>query len=199
MWLRTKGYFKRSRWAGKRSLDGTDVVDGVATNALAHAVATGLHMAGAHTIADVASVETDLYRAHNTQSDDTSVIRVRTAAGRTLLCALTLCAPEQQHPSVTVHGTLGDITFFYTEDECVPPRRPASAAKRSGGPTCWRTCLRPGPPALPCCAPWLIPARSPLYWRPSGRPRTRWRSAPITSPGRATATTPTLWSTASLS
>ncbi|WP_426226540.1 DUF6807 family protein [Pseudarthrobacter sp. DSP2-3-2b1] len=119
MWVRSKGYFKRSRWAGKRSLDGTDVVDGVATNALAHAVATGLHMAGAHTIADVASVETDLYRAHNTQSDDTSVIRVRTAAGQTLLCGLTLCAPEQRKPSVTVHGTLGEITFFYTEDEVV--------------------------------------------------------------------------------
>ena len=123
MWVRTKGYFKRSRWAGKRSLDGTDVVDGVATNALAHAVATGLHMAGAHTIAHVSSVETDLYRAHNTQSDDTSVIRVRTAAGQTLLCALTLCAPEQQNPSVTVHGTQGDITFFYTEDEVVTTTR----------------------------------------------------------------------------
>ncbi|WP_082979172.1 DUF6807 family protein [Arthrobacter sp. B6] len=119
MWLRTKGYFKRSRWAGKRSLEGTDVVDGVATNALAHAVATGLHMAGAHTVADVASVETDLYRANNTQSDDTSVIRVKTAAGQTLLCGLTLCAPEQQNPSVTVHGTNGEITFFYTEDQVV--------------------------------------------------------------------------------
>ncbi|MDR6415045.1 DUF6807 family protein [Pseudarthrobacter sulfonivorans] len=123
MWVRTRGYFKRSRWAGKRSMDGTDVVDGVATNALAHAVATGLHMAGAHTVADVASVETDLYRAHTTQSDDTSVIRVRTIAGQTLLCALTLCAPEQGNPSVTVHGTLGDITFFYTEDEVVTTTR----------------------------------------------------------------------------
>ncbi|MHA7289828.1 DUF6807 family protein [Arthrobacter sp. MDT3-24] len=119
MWLRTRSYFKRSRWAGKRSLDGIDVVDGVATNALAHAVATALNMAGAHTVADVASVETDLYRANGTQSDDTSVIRVRTVAGQTLLCALTLCAPEQQRPSVTVHGTRGDITFFYTEDELV--------------------------------------------------------------------------------
>jgi predicted dehydrogenase len=116
-WVRNKAYFKRSRWAGKRSLDGTDVVDGVATNALAHAVATGLHLAGAHTMADVRSVETDLYRAHDTQSDDTSIIRVRTTAGRTLLCALTLCAPEQQRPSVTVHGTRGEVTLFYTEDE----------------------------------------------------------------------------------
>ncbi|MDQ0677130.1 putative dehydrogenase [Arthrobacter pascens] len=119
MWVRTKSYFKRSRWAGKRSIDGIDVVDGVATNALAHAVATALSVAGAHTVADVSSVETDLYRAHDTQSDDTSVIRVRTAGGRTLLCVLTLCAPEQQHPSVTVHGTQGEITFFYTKDEVV--------------------------------------------------------------------------------
>ena len=115
-WVRTKGYFKRSRWAGKRSLDGTDVVDGVATNALAHAVATGLRIAGAALAADAVSVETDLYRAHATESDDTSVIRVRTAGGTVLLCALTLCADEQTAPSVTVHGTLGRAEFFYTED-----------------------------------------------------------------------------------
>jgi hypothetical protein len=118
-WLRTQAYFKRSRWAGKRSLDGVDVVDGVATNALAHAVATGLSLAGARTLADVASVETDLYRANQTESDDTSVLRVRTAQGTTLLCALTLCAPEQLDPTVTVHGTLGDITLSYTRDEVV--------------------------------------------------------------------------------
>ncbi|WP_258803320.1 DUF6807 family protein [Pseudarthrobacter sp. NS4] len=118
-WVRNKAYFKRSRWAGKRSLDGIDVVDGVATNALAHAVATALNMAGAHTVADVASVETDLYRAHDTESDDTSVIRVRAAHGATLLCSLTLCAPEQLNPSVTVHGTRGEITLFYTQDEVV--------------------------------------------------------------------------------
>ena len=115
-WVRTRGYFNRSRWAGKRSLDGTDVVDGVATNALAHAVATGLRVAGAALAHDVISVETDLYRAHATESDDTSVIRVRTAGGAVLLCALTLCAEEQTAPSVTVHGTLGDAEFFYTED-----------------------------------------------------------------------------------
>ena len=115
-WVRTTGYFKRSRWAGKRSLDGTDVVDGVATNALAHAVATGLRIAGAARAADVAAVETDLYRAHATESDDTSVIRVRTTAGTVLMCALTLCADEQTAPSVTIHGTRGHAEFFYTED-----------------------------------------------------------------------------------
>lgn len=118
-WVRTKAYFKRSPWAGKRALDSIDVVDGVATNALAHAVVTALSIAGAHTLADLASVETDLYRAHDTESDDTSIIRVRTAHGATLVCGLTLCAPEQLDPSVTVHGTQGEITLFYTRDEVV--------------------------------------------------------------------------------
>lgn len=118
-WLRTRAYFQRSRWAGKRSLDGTDVVDGVATNALAHAVVTGLSIAGAHTLEDVAGVDTDLYHAHPTESDDTSVIRVRTAGGRVLTCALTLCAAEQTLPSVTVSGTAGKAEFFYTADELV--------------------------------------------------------------------------------
>lgn len=116
LWLRTRAYYKRSRWAGKRSLNGTDVVDGVATNALAHAVATGLRLAGARTVTDVESVDTDLYRANDTESDDTSVVRVRTTDGTVLTCALTLCAPVQSSPSVTVYGTLGQLTLSYTED-----------------------------------------------------------------------------------
>lgn len=115
-WLRTKGYFNRSRWAGKRSLNGTDVVDGVATNALAHAVATGLRLAGARRLADVRQVDTDLYRAHDTESDDTSVVRITTTQETVLTCALTLCAPVQTAPLVTVYGTLGQIAFSYTED-----------------------------------------------------------------------------------
>lgn len=116
LWLRNKAYFKRSRWAGKRGLNGTDVVDGVATNALAHAVATGLRLAGARTVADVDSVETDLYRANHTESDDTSVVRVRITGSTVLTCALTLCAPVQSAPTVTIDGTLGQLTLFYTED-----------------------------------------------------------------------------------
>ncbi|RAM39181.1 DUF6807 family protein [Arthrobacter globiformis] len=118
-WLRTRGYFKRSCWAGKRAINGTDVVDGVATNALAHAVVTGLSIAAARTLDDVASVDTDLYRAHPTESDDTSVIRVLTSAGQVLTCALTLCAARQTRPSITVFGTAGKAELFYTEDELV--------------------------------------------------------------------------------
>ncbi|WP_426227694.1 Gfo/Idh/MocA family protein [Pseudarthrobacter sp. DSP2-3-2b1] len=115
-WVRDRAYYKRSRWAGKRSIDGVDVVDGVATNPLAHAVATALRIAGARTMADVASVETDLYRANDIESDDTSVIRIRTTAGLPVTCALTICATESVEPYVTLQGSEGKAVFHYTED-----------------------------------------------------------------------------------
>jgi len=115
-WVRDKAYFKRSRWAGKRSINGVDVVDGVATNPLAHAVATALRIAGARTTADVERVETELYRANDIESDDTSVIRIRTAAGLPITCALTICASESVEPWVTLQGSAGTAVFHYTED-----------------------------------------------------------------------------------
>ncbi|MHC6593128.1 Gfo/Idh/MocA family protein [Arthrobacter sp. C152] len=115
-WVRDKAYYKRSRWAGKRSIDGVDVVDGVATNPLAHAVATALRIAGARTTADLASVETELYRANDIESDDTSVIRIRTAAGLPITCALTICAAESVEPYITLQGSAGTAVFHYTED-----------------------------------------------------------------------------------
>ncbi|MGN7200673.1 Gfo/Idh/MocA family protein [Arthrobacter sp. SAFR-044] len=115
-WVRDKAYYQRSRWAGKRSMNGVDVVDGVATNPLAHAVATALRIAGARTTGDVASVETELYRANDIESDDTSVIRIRTAAGLPITCALTICASESVEPYVTLQGSAGTAVFHYTED-----------------------------------------------------------------------------------
>ena len=115
-WVRDRAYYRRSRWAGKRSLDGVDVVDGVATNPLAHAIATALRIAGARTVEDVASVETDLYRANDIEADDTSVIRIRTAAGLPITCALTLCASEPVEPYITLQGSEGTAVFHYTED-----------------------------------------------------------------------------------
>lgn len=117
LWVRDADYFRRSRWAGRRMLDGVDVVDGVITNPLAHAVATALRAANARATGDVSSVEVDAYHAHDIEGDDTSVVRLRTTGGTTVMCALTLCAPEQQLPFVTVHGTEGEAVFRYTADE----------------------------------------------------------------------------------
>lgn len=115
-WLRTDAYWQRSAWAGKRSLHGRSVVDGVVTNSLAHAVVTSLAVIGCRTAEDVAEVETDLYRANKIDCDDTSVVRITTTDGRRVTCALSLCAPEEQEPLVRLQGTQGRITFAYKDD-----------------------------------------------------------------------------------
>jgi predicted dehydrogenase len=118
-WTRDLAYYARSPWAGKRRLNGVDVIDGVVTNPLAHAVATALRIAGARREEDVASIDTDLYHAHRIEADDTSTVRLRTVSGLTIMCALTLCARESAEPWVTIYGTEGEADFYYTEDRLV--------------------------------------------------------------------------------
>ena len=95
-WSRTVGYWNRSPWAGRRSLRGQPVVDGVVTNPLAHATATALAVIGCREADDVASVDTDLYRVNKIDSDDTSVVRTHTSTGMTVTCAFTLCAQSSR-------------------------------------------------------------------------------------------------------
>jgi predicted dehydrogenase len=115
-WSRTVGYWTRSPWSGRRSLNGRAVVDGVVTNPLAHAVATALAIVDCRRVEDVAEVEADLYRANAIESDDTSVVRIRTTSGLQVTCALTLCAPEQREPEIRIEGAHGRATFGYTDD-----------------------------------------------------------------------------------
>ncbi|WP_104127813.1 Gfo/Idh/MocA family protein [Cryobacterium sp. Y57] len=115
-WVRTRDYWRRAAWAGKRVLDGVEVVDGVVTNPLAHAVATALTLAGATRAGQVASIDLDQYRANDIDADDTSVVHIRTVSGLPVTLALTLCAAERSEPFVTVQGTAGRIVLYYTLD-----------------------------------------------------------------------------------
>jgi hypothetical protein len=98
-------------------LHGRAVVDGVVTNPLAHAVATALAVVECRSLDDVDKVEADLYRANDIESDDTSVVRVRTSRGLEVTCALTLCAPVERKPEVRIEGTHGRVGFAYTADQ----------------------------------------------------------------------------------
>ena len=123
-WVRTSAYYARSRWAGRRVLDGVPVVDGVVTNPLAHAVASALRVAGATRASDVVGVETDLWHAHPIEADDTSSVVVTLANGRRVAAGLTLCAPERAAATVVVRGSAGSATLRYEHDELdlVSPR-----------------------------------------------------------------------------
>ncbi|MEU1200799.1 Gfo/Idh/MocA family oxidoreductase [Streptomyces sp. NPDC005813] len=120
-WARDEAYYRRAPWAGKRRLNGVDVVDGVLTNPLAHAVATALAVDGATRAEDVAGIETELLRANDIESDDTSCVRVTTAGGR-ITVAATLCAERPDEPYVVVHGSAGRITFWYKQDRVLVQR-----------------------------------------------------------------------------
>ncbi|MCZ4119658.1 Gfo/Idh/MocA family protein [Streptomyces sp. H39-S7] len=121
-WVRDEKYFTRAAWSGRRALRGVDVVDGVLTNPLAHAVATALRLDGSDRAADVAAIETELFRANEIESDDTSCVRIRTARGTRVTVAATLCAETAAEPYVAVHGTKGRITFWYKQDRVLLQR-----------------------------------------------------------------------------
>ncbi|MEW2395005.1 Gfo/Idh/MocA family oxidoreductase [Streptomyces sp. NPDC046862] len=121
-WARDEAYYRRAPWAGKRRMNGVDVIDGALTNPLAHAVATGLALAGAARAEDVTGIETELLRANDIESDDTSCVRVTTAGGGRVTVAATLCAEHPGEPYVLVHGTRGRITFWYKQDRVLVQR-----------------------------------------------------------------------------
>ncbi|MFV2118200.1 Gfo/Idh/MocA family protein [Streptomyces sp. Act-28] len=121
-WARDEAYFRRSPWAGRRRLNGTDVVDGVLTNPLAHAVATALALDGSPSAEDVAGIELELARANDIEADDTSCLRVTTARGTRVTTAVTLCAEQPGEPYVLVHGRHGRITFWYKQDRVLVQR-----------------------------------------------------------------------------
>ncbi|MFC8345658.1 Gfo/Idh/MocA family protein [Streptomyces sp. NPDC057280] len=114
-WARPESYYRRAPWAGKRRLHGVDVIDGALTNPLAHAVATGLALSGSTRAEDVTGIRTELLRANDIESDDTSCVRVTTAQGRPVTVAATLCAEHPGDPYVLVHGSRGRITFWYKQ------------------------------------------------------------------------------------
>ncbi|MFI9174754.1 Gfo/Idh/MocA family protein [Streptomyces lincolnensis] len=121
-WARAEEYYRRAPWAGRRRMNGVDVIDGALTNPLAHAVATGLALAGAARAEDVTGIETELLRANDIESDDTSCVRVTTAGGLPVTVAATLCAEHPGDPYVLVHGSRGRITFWYKQDRVLLQR-----------------------------------------------------------------------------
>jgi len=114
-WVRSVDYWNRAAWSGKRTLGGANVVDGVITNPLAHAVATALAIAGATSEGDIETIELDQYRANDIEADDTSSLLITTTTGR-LALGLATTARQSSEPSVTVYGSSGRIVFYYTLD-----------------------------------------------------------------------------------
>lgn len=116
VWTRSEQYWRRAAWSGHRRRHGRVVADGAVTNPLAHALATALAVAGAAAPEDVAAVETDMRRANDIATDDTSSLRLRLRDGTTLVAALVTTGAQRHEPYVLVRGTRGHLLHFYTLD-----------------------------------------------------------------------------------
>ncbi|MFF5251786.1 Gfo/Idh/MocA family protein [Streptomyces leeuwenhoekii] len=121
-WAREESYFRRAPWAGRRRLNGADVIDGALTNPLAHAVATALALGTTTGADDVTGIETELLHANDIEADDTSCVRITTVRGHRVTVAATLCAERPDDPYVVVHGSRGRITFWYKQDRVLLQR-----------------------------------------------------------------------------
>ncbi|WP_158247609.1 Gfo/Idh/MocA family protein [Actinomyces qiguomingii] len=115
-WSRPVSYWRRAPWAGRRTLDGCDVVDGVLTNPFAHAFASALAILGCGRADDVGPIVLDQYRVNDIEADDTSAVRIQTRTGAAVTAALTLCARREAPPLITFYGDKGAVELAYTED-----------------------------------------------------------------------------------
>ncbi|MFA9444617.1 Gfo/Idh/MocA family protein [Egicoccus sp. AB-alg6-2] len=113
-WVRGAAYYQRAPWAGRRVLDGRDVVDGALTNPFAHATATALRIDGSDGAdGGFASLDLALFHANDIEADDTSSLTAVTTRGTPLAVAVTLCSPAHHEPYVLVHGNHGSVQVFY--------------------------------------------------------------------------------------
>ncbi|SCG42961.1 Predicted dehydrogenase [Micromonospora coxensis] len=122
-WQRSDGYYARSPWAGRRTLDGRPVLDGALANPLAHAVMQCLAVAEAVAGAPVrpAAVELERYRARPIEVDDTATLRVLSRGGPPIVAAVTLAGEDFVAGEVIVTGTAGRAVLEYPTDRLLLP------------------------------------------------------------------------------
>ncbi|MFD2765375.1 Gfo/Idh/MocA family protein [Micromonospora eburnea] len=125
-WQRPDAYYARSPWAGRRTLGGRPVLDGVLANPLAHAVMQCLAVAEAVTGAPVAPdrVEVERYRVRPIEVDDTAVLRVTPRAGPPVLAAVTLAGADFVPGEVVVAAARGRAVLEYPTDRLWLPGEP---------------------------------------------------------------------------
>jgi predicted dehydrogenase len=119
---RTDRYYARTGWAGKVTHNGQVVRDGTMNNPFAHQVHNLLAFAGAAEgrVARPTAVETELYAAHDIESEDTSSVRAILDNGATFSFTASLCTHVDWSIDLRITGTDGVITWSGVYDDSSP-------------------------------------------------------------------------------
>ena len=112
-WPRGRAYYARNEWAGKLMSGQAWVLDGPATNALAHQLANMLFFASSEPgkLATPAVVRAELYAAGDIDSHDTAAIEIRTAEGPRVYFLASHCSHETFGPVIEVAGERGKAVW----------------------------------------------------------------------------------------
>jgi predicted dehydrogenase len=114
MWQRPDSYYNRAAWAGKQTLDGYYVLDGVIGNPLSHLLNNMIFLArSAGKGITIEAVTAELYHAHAIEGDDTAGILIETSGKINLYFYATLCNRENEIPYIVVDGSNGKALWTY--------------------------------------------------------------------------------------
>jgi len=117
VWPRPRGYFTRNNWAGRLRVDGVPVMDSPLNNAFAHFVMLSLFFVGSEAPAAVPVLEgVELLRAHQIESFDTAVVRLRTARGVKLWFGASHACRETVEPEIVITGRHGQACWRYESE-----------------------------------------------------------------------------------
>jgi len=118
LWPRDEAYYARNDWAGKlRTSDGPWVLDGPATNALSHHIASLLYFCGAggDRLAEPAAVRAELYAAGPVESHNIAAIEIQTPAGARAVFLAAHCTKERFDPVITLHADGGRACWIMND------------------------------------------------------------------------------------
>lgn len=120
-WPRRDYYYARNTWAGKLRSDGNWVLDGPATNALAHQTNNLLYLGSpaAGRFATPTSVRAELYAARDIESHDTAAVEIQTAEGIPLYFLVSHCSETEFGPIIEVAGDKGAGRWTFADGPVV--------------------------------------------------------------------------------
>jgi predicted dehydrogenase len=115
-WWRPDAYYRRTAWAGRRSLDGQPVVDGTVANQFSHAVMQCLAIAGAtDPSAAPLLLELERYRTTDIEVDDTACLRITLDNDVRIHAAMTVRSLDRLQGEISVMGS-GQARLEYITD-----------------------------------------------------------------------------------
>ena len=112
-WPRPAAYYARNDWAGRLRAGGAWVLDGPATNALAHQVANMLFLASPEPdrLASPSAVRAELYAAGPIESHDTAAIEILTAEGPRAHFLATHCSETVHEPIIEIQAERARVSW----------------------------------------------------------------------------------------